>query len=753
MFEREDWTAFRSLETLPRKAGVPIGSLPRLVVKELVDNALDATGSCQVGLLLGTGFFVEDQGPGIPGTDQEVAALFSFRRPLMSTKVLRLPTRGALGNGLRVVAGSVVSSHGTLIVSTRGRALRLTPLDDGTTQAELLGKADGTGTRVEVHLGSALPVGQGDLRWGREAILLSKGGPGYAGKTSPHWYDADAFFELLQSAGQRTVRDLIAEFDGCAEPKAGRIAATFKGRLARDLDRVQASALLGTARSYSRPVRPSRLGYVGPIEGLPPHYARSPGALNITPGPGRSATYVPVVIEAWTQLSDRAKVRVFVNRTPVTVELDVFHHKDSLFLTGCGLDHHFKVGRTPPWLVVNIETPFMPITSDGKTPDLLPFSSDIFTLVTKGLKRAKQKTGATDRGLTQKDIILGRLVEAASKASGDGVYRFSLRQLFYAVRPFVLDALGKEPEYDYFAQVITDHEAEHGDIRGMYRDPRGTLYHPHTGEEIALGTLNAERYGRPEWTFNKILYCEKEGFFPILREVRWPERHDCALMTSKGFASRAARDVLDMLGESGEDLYFYCIHDADAYGTTIYQSLQEATRARPCRRVHIVNLGLEPAEALEMDLQVEAVNRKGDKTAPVADYVDAEWREWLQTRRVELNAMTTPQFLEWLDRKFAGQVGKVVPPAEVLKDHLARAVRENLERRITARILRRARIGERVERAMGRREPVLQQRAARIDGDVRRLLGKRPTDPWGEPVRQIARAIARGDAGSLAGSR
>ena len=29
------------------------------------------------------------------------------------------------------------------------------------------------------------------------------------------------------------------------------------------------------------------------------------------------------------------------------------------------------------------------------------------------------------------------------------------------------------------------------------------------------------------------------------------------------------------------------------------------------------------------------------------------WEEWLQTHRVELNAMTTPQFIEWLDAKMA----------------------------------------------------------------------------------------------------
>ena len=41
MVSVEDWQHFGSLETLPQKAGVPVEWLPRLVLKELVDNAYD----------------------------------------------------------------------------------------------------------------------------------------------------------------------------------------------------------------------------------------------------------------------------------------------------------------------------------------------------------------------------------------------------------------------------------------------------------------------------------------------------------------------------------------------------------------------------------------------------------------------------------------------------------------------------------------------------------------------------------------
>ena len=156
-----------------------------------------------------------------------------------------------------------------------------------------------------------------------------------------------------------------------------------------------------------------------------------------------------------------------------------------------------------------------------------------------------------------------------------------------------------------------------------------------------------EHYEPPDWTFNKVLYIEKEGFFQILQDVKWPERHDCALLTSKGYASRAARDLLDSLGECGEELMFFCVHDADAPGTMIYQTLQEETKARPGRKAKIINLGLEPWEGLEMDLEPENLVQDKNKTKKrkaVGDYIKAknpEYEDWLQTQRIELNEMST----------------------------------------------------------------------------------------------------------------
>jgi hypothetical protein len=745
MYHREDWTLFRNLATLGQKAGVPSEKIPALVAKELTDNALDLGATCRVGLLVENGFWVEDDGEGIDGTDTEIADLFSIGRPLRSSKLLRRPTRGALGNGLRVVAGAVLSTGGSLEVQTKRRLLRLAPRDDGSTLVERAGRSCASGTRIEAILGASLPVDIDTLDWAEQAIALAAGGSSYQGKTSPHWYDTDAFFELLQSAGERTVREVIEEFDGCSGAKAGTISAAYRMRPARELDREEADRLLATARQHARIVKPARLGYLGPVvKGWPASYAKIEGTYHTKAARGQQHAEIPFVLEAFVGIATEADLLVTVNRTPITANVEAFHQKDTLWITGCGLEKDFTVGRRAIRICLNIQTPHMPITSDGKAPDLQPFAADIELVLGRAVSRARRSVAGDRAGrrLTTKDVILDRLHESVDKASDSGAYRFSLRQLFYVVRPHVLEACETEPEYDYFAKVITDYEAEHGEIEGMYRDPRGTLYHPHTREEIPVGTLQAEQYERPPWTFNKVLYCEKEGIFPILKAARWPERHDCALMTSKGFASRAARDLLDLMGESDEVLRVFCIHDADASGTMIYQALQEGTRARPGRKIRIVNLGLEPEEALEMGLQVEKVKRDSSRRQPVANYVDEEWHGWLQNNRVELNAMTTPQLLEWLDRKFEEYGGKLLPPESVLTDRLELEMRTSLEAQITEQVLREARIQERVRHEVRRRRQAIKSHLVTIEQNVRDDLEAHPERHWSHPVREIAETIA-----------
>ncbi len=188
----------------------------------------------------------------------------------------------------------------------------------------------------------------------------------------------------------------------------------------------------------------------------------------------------------------------------------------------------------------------------------------------------------------------------ADNQGADPTRRFTERQLYYAHRDRMKVLSGVEPDYKYYSSVVTDYEAEYGPIPYLIRDDRGSIYIPHEHVYLPLGTLSVEQFTRPPWTFNKMLYIEKEGLVGVLEDAGWPDQYDSLVLTAKGYSTRAARDLLDLMGETDEPVTCYCVHDADAAGTMIFQTLVEETRARPGRKVEVVNLGLEPEEAVAL---------------------------------------------------------------------------------------------------------------------------------------------------------
>jgi hypothetical protein len=658
--------------------------------------------------------------------------------------------RGALGNGLRVVVGSVLASRGTLSVENFGFKFNLTPLNDGSTAVEMEPSDVKQGTRITLRLGDSIPVSSDSLSLSEIAITMAHLGEVYKGKTSPWWYEEEAFFEMFAASGDRPVENILELFHGISSGHALDLA---KGRLASEIDHNISRSLLIKLREKSPRLAPSKLGKMGnTFDGYGYHHAK--GEIEIKSA--GIAGSLPYSIEVYALSNDNGEdnITLMVNRTPVTGDLRISRIRPStqVGIFGCGLSHGFEVGRKGVTIYVNITTPFMPITTDGKNPDLKRYINPLADALKKACGKARRLAAKDSSGrvVSQRSVIADNLDDAVEKASGDGAYRYSLRQLFYAVRPYMLQAFGKEPDYNYFSQMITDIELERGeDIPGIYRDARGTLYHPHLREDISLGTMSVEKYVMPQHTLKSVLFCEKEGFNTLLKETQWPERNDCALLTSKGFASRAARDVIDLLGGSDETLNFYCIHDSDASGTLIYQALTEATRARPARKVNIINLGLDPWESVEMGLQVETF-RDGNAKArelPVAGYIKNKdggsgyWEDWLQTRRVELNAMTSPQFLAWLDKKFEPYRQKVVPNEQVLRKTFESQGKKAIELAISKKILEEAGFDNLVEEAMD----ALSSESSGVDFEqiVRDGLEETPEHRWDSPLEKVAGEMAK----------
>ena len=148
--------------------------------------------------------------------------------------------------------------------------------------------------------------------------------------------------------------------------------------------------------------------------------------------------------------------------------------------------------------------------------------------------------------VSQKEIVFEVLPQAIRNAGTN----FSRRDLYYATRPLAYAhddwESGKTLSYGYFSQsLLTEYQEMHGPIAGLWSDARGHLLEPHTGNSVALGTREVAAYTFPEYTFDKILYVEKEGELSKLKAAKLAERYDMAICSGKGQPTEAVRTLFE----------------------------------------------------------------------------------------------------------------------------------------------------------------------------------------------------------------
>jgi hypothetical protein len=222
----------------------------------------------------------------------------------------------------------------------------------------------------------------------------------------------------------------------------------------------------------------------------------------------------------------------------------------------------------------------------------------------------------------------------------------------------------------------------------------------------------------------------------------WPRRNDCVVATSKGQRTGAMCDLIDKIAATDEPVQVFCLHDCDAAGTVIWQSLQHATRYRPARKVQVIDLGLNYEEAIALvdagRARVENFKRRR-QDRPVGRHIDPDTREWFQSHRVELDVFKSREFIAWLDKKLDGYVGRLIPPPEVLAGALTDDIREELHEQITKRILAEADIPGQVKTALEKLKEQIDETASDLHEYVSGALEDEPEQGWSDAV--LARAL------------
>ena len=298
-------------------------------------------------------------------------------------------------------------------------------------------------------------------------------------------------------------------------------------------------------------------------------------------------------------------------------------------------------------------------------------------------RRARQD--ASPKRINKADACYEDMEEAYAFSTGNESLPTTARDLYYAVRNrierFGYD--GDELAYSYFSQtVLPKYQREENLLPLVEYEPRGILYEPHEGKEVRLGTRSVAEYNFPDFLFNKILYSEKNGRVGILQAADIDARHDMALIGGQGYASEAIRTLFKS-AEKGE-YQLFVLHDADPHGYGIARTLSEETERMPGYSVNVIDIGLKLEDALAMDKHPETFTRKNQMDSAVeAELTDVEREHfvgeerkdekgkpyWI-AKRVELNDLSSPQLVEYVERKLKSHDvrGKVIPPDEALAE-------------------------------------------------------------------------------------
>jgi hypothetical protein len=312
---------------------------------------------------------------------------------------------------------------------------------------------------------------------------------------------------------------------------------------------------------------------------------------------------------------------------------------------------------------------------------------------------------------TQKEAAWTILEEAYLAASGNGTLPALARQIFYQARPKIMALTDdKELQYGYFSQtLLPDYIEERGVDWNVVYDARGHFEEPHTNRRIGCGTIEVSNYLHavkdpqvdaaefsdasvdiigPSGNISGVLFCEKEGFNPLFKEVNLANRYDLMIVSTKGVSVTAARLLIDQIC-GGSDLPLFVLHDFDVAGFMIFATLQRDTRRYQfSHAVEVIDLGLRIEDIAGLEREPAAASRTTGDTLrdQLAENgaTDAEISILLD-ERVELNAMTSDALIEMIERKLKDYgLEKVIPDNELLGEaylafHRSDELREQFE--------------------------------------------------------------------------
>ncbi|GAB6274763.1 MAG: hypothetical protein STSR0004_16280 [Peptococcaceae bacterium] len=534
-----------------------------------------------------------------------------------------------------------------------------------------------------------------------------------ADKTFIHWYDFAGFNQLMQAVArkepQRTVKDFCLKFSG-TQRILSNLTFPYKRLSEFDKKEEDIKALHLELKEKTQKPKPAILtNFLSGKETLFKVYGNTEDFKyrRVLGEYVSNEAVIPYALEGFLLQNNAEDTGC---RIITAINCSVPYEKipfkfDTWYEEFCGKEYQagtlagllYASGFTEAQgitLFVNFASPYLEFTDKSKTniivtgqlkQDLLKLSEYLCKDTIKEVERAKRtkarfnRTRAIrpQREIAKKDLMFAYFDEALNKASGG--YMVTARQIFYVLREIINTRHGKDltdSDYNVFTQeVVTYQIEEKPDLENVILfERRGFFRDPFFSSELPLGTRDVYEFIQKNYTneiyetkekvyslppnllYNHVLFIEKAGFNTILESSGLLRELNLGVMATQGFGTRAAKKLIEYFISNG--IKVYVLHDCDIAGYLIQEKFESGSNTFK-KELDVAEIGLTVEDVKELDKAhlAEVVSYKRSYRNSL-DILTEEERNFFvassyynQYRRVEINALTSPELLDFIKAK------------------------------------------------------------------------------------------------------
>lgn len=699
-----DYFNIKGLET---KTGLVSYDWNLAIIKELIDNALDAIengNDKQIEIIQSNnGLEIFDNGIGI--SIENVMKIYDFEYYISKNRHIITPSRGKQGNGLKSIIGMCyVNGYELLWHTSNGKIIKAVfdadQIMDNDLEVEFLEIGTTTKTGVEIKrfylLNNAnftaimhqYSVCNPDTTFN---ITYFGEGLNYKAKmeainrtqeTSLSFYTYTDFKRLINvQEPNMTYKSFLESYFGTRVKNSSQIKSKISdldlfNEVKEDFEMMKSTLknkyltilkkhLLGFDNSFEVSINPdSSLNDKSSFPCLVEYNVRKIDKK-------RDNTIINCYVNNSITYNDGGSLKFRYNQYKISNTKTVVNASDLNSLLSGFSNYIFDI---------HIIAPYLKFKDYGKTEiDISDFIETLVENLRKSLnKEHKKYSDSATKKPTQKFLAEKYMTQAFLMASSDCKYAITARQMYYKLR----ELAGREHSnwesdstYSTFTQEwltswLNDNEQYESKVN--FSD-RGNFYV--NGSQNGLGSANVRKFideieSKPDkfrlyggirndlyitedfnikYKYDKALYIEKTGFDAVFKAEGLDEKYNLLIVSGQGFASREARRLLYNLQLQG--LKLYCLHDLDVSGVSIYNSMCQANDKFKFN-LDMINLGISPEDVEKYGIEPEIVNKLDCSVLTTLDDVNREFFDkGNHSQRVELNAFSTEQLLNIIDSK------------------------------------------------------------------------------------------------------